>query len=98
MENILVSDILRKNTDTIWTSPQYHGGTYKGKIRSVVILFAHRLFFRSLISTVLLEIHLISGTIFSLMYIEHITIGGLILSENANYRIWGLSIDRVQSS
>ena len=32
----------------------------------------------------MMEIDLISGAIFRLIYIDHITIGGLILSENAN--------------
>ena len=58
----------------------------------------YRKVFKDSECTDLLEIHLISGTVFGLMYIEHITIGGLILSENANNRIYGLLIERQQSS
>jgi len=42
MENILVSEIYGKITDTIWTSPQYHGGAYEYKIWPVGIIIAHR--------------------------------------------------------
>jgi hypothetical protein len=59
MENILVFDIKRIFADTIWTSPQYHGGAYECKIPSVVIIIEHRWFFGALITATLLELSVI---------------------------------------
>ncbi len=42
-------------TDTIWLCPAYRREAYKYKIRSVVIILAHRYIFRGLISTFSLE-------------------------------------------
>ncbi len=50
-----------KVTDTIWSSPRYHGKVRQRKVRSVVIIFAHRYNFRELIFTFLLEVPVIPG-------------------------------------
>ena len=34
--------IIRKMSDTIWSSPRYHGGAFECKIWPVVIIFKHR--------------------------------------------------------
>jgi hypothetical protein len=42
--------------DTIWLYSRYHGRAYERKIWPVVTIFAHQWFFRTLISTRLLEV------------------------------------------
>jgi hypothetical protein len=59
IENTLHSGIDGNFADTIWTSPQYHGGVYECKIPSVVIIIEHRWFFGALITATLLELSVI---------------------------------------
>ena len=42
METSPIIRFSAKITDTIWSSPRYHGRDYEYKISPVAIIFAHR--------------------------------------------------------